>query len=145
MLECLTAVNACGLYQTQPESNMIETPHSQDEHVENCKEEIMASSTSLENVWQSAYEKRRDSWKKNMTISMNEPQNVNGGSVLEPDIISYETALENQIRQTVDTPMTPSIQQHIDVLDPERDVDINKVIMDWNLNDNQACAFKIIS
>jgi hypothetical protein len=117
---------------------MIEIPHSQDKHAENCEEEIMASAMNLENVWQSAYEEQRDNWKKNMTISMNEPQNVNGGSILEPDIVSYKTALENQIRQMDDTAMMPSIQQHVDVLDPERDVDINKVIMDWNLNDDQA-------
>ena len=38
--------------------------------------------------------------------------------------------------------MTSSIQQINDVLE---DVDINKTIEDWSLNDDQACAFRVIS
>jgi hypothetical protein len=90
VLECLAAANACGLYQNQLEPNMTEIPRSQDEQTGDYEEEIMASATDLENVWQFIYNDRRNNWKENMTISTNEPQNANDGSILEPNIVSYE-------------------------------------------------------
>ena len=83
--------------------------------------------------------------KKNLTISMDGPGNVNKGNGLQPDIIHYQSAVENEKGKTNDIPMTSSIQQINDVLEPEQDVDINKTFEDWNLNDDQACAFRIIS
>lgn len=50
---------------------------------------------------------------------MDGPGNVNKGNGLQPDIIHYQSAVENEKGKTNDIPMTSSIQQINDVLEPE--------------------------
>ena len=57
--------------------------------MQNGKEEITSSDTKMENVWQSAHEEWHEHWKKNLTISIDGPGNVNKGNGLQPDIIHY--------------------------------------------------------
>ena len=50
---------------------------------------------------------------------MDGPGNVNKGNGLQPDIIHYQSAVENEKGKTNGIPMTSSIQQINDVLEPE--------------------------
>jgi hypothetical protein len=145
VLECLSAADTCGLYQNNQVHTQNTTSPSQDESPDTYEEEIMSSATDLELEWQTAYDQRRDNWRKNATISMNVSTNTSDNDVLEPNIISNDAFVRNGQTPTNSDTMEPSIQQDIDVLDPDRDVDINRIIADWNLNEDQARAFRIIS
>lgn len=64
---------------------------------------------------------------------------------MEPMIAPNDNPYTTQLLENNHILMTPSIQQDMDVLDPEQQVNISEIIKDWNLNTNQARAFKIVA
>ena len=144
LLQCLTDVESCGLYKINRENNSCNT--TQIIQSDDFEERVDPHTVSLEPLWQTTYENRRNNWKKAIIETSNnthntDPTNTNNDGIMSPEIVNNILSQNNN----TNTFSAPTIRQDIKTTDADRHVDIDEIIATWTLNADQARAFKIIA
>ncbi|KAJ6556237.1 hypothetical protein B0H19DRAFT_947758, partial [Mycena capillaripes] len=141
ILECVSYAEDAGLYDrsfcsdNQADPNGIETGH------------FPTKNRDPEDIWQEAYEDRRDSYKRNASGTGIPPNPVLSNS--QKDRANYPARSlvsdGSALRSALLGDEFPEIRQDIQPVNPEKDVDIEAHIRKWTLNHEQAHAFRIIA
>lgn len=141
VLKCLKHVQKSGMYGQSIAASNAEIDSN------TFSEDITNQPTFLEDVWQKAYDDRRDQWKKK---SSSQPA-VSGTTAPVPSteqaahrpVIRDGSAFRNPHNEP--EVRIPAIRQQLEASDPEVDVNISEMVQKWTLNTEQARAFKIVA
>jgi hypothetical protein len=141
-LKCLQHAESGGLFQMiRPQTNT----DLEDTSVEIIKD---SNSDSLEDVWRKTYENRRDQWKKKSSCQGISPMSLSEGSVLgesrPSDSLLRDGSAFREALSEADIRL-PAIQQQINAWDPDHHVDISGMINEYDMNIEQARAFRIVA
>lgn len=160
LLDHFEAIEAChSIHSTRNEHNIQECLlHAQEHnlfdssvavHTREGSEEwahlVLSDDKTCEMEWQTAYDKRRDNWKK-LTAKNTLPEtiaNANSGDSHLQDGSAFREAW-NVPAESSNT-ATARIAQDHPAEDDERDVNIDTVIKKWELNSEQERAFRLVA
>jgi hypothetical protein len=142
ILECVSYAEEAGMYDARlHESHSQDCPSPDSYDFEGAVE---VNGTSEEELWEKAYNDRRDQFKRNASAATNtgaiDPQPDN--SQARKSIIDDGSAFRNAF---LDLDESPEIRQDVVASEPEHHVDVEAHIAKWTLNPEQADAFRIIA
>jgi hypothetical protein len=143
-LECLRHVEESGRYRTRhPRVSTVDLAHSSIQLIESDK------TSDLEEIWRKTYQDRRENWKKRSSCTANEKKIFIGENTKNADPQSNTSTIRDgsAFRKPNNEPeiRLPAFRQQIPASNADQDVNITAMIKEYNLNTEQARAFKIVS
>jgi hypothetical protein len=138
---CLQHMDSCQIFD-----DLSRDPNPVDLAMDNLENDSQLAEQMIENIeqeneWRDCYEKRRAKWKKNQ--ARNDPSKSQSTTNRDTPSMTIET-LQTRPLETRDT-LVPSIEKRTHPINEFCDVNSDRVVQDWSLNDEQARAFKIIA
>jgi len=141
-LDCLSELESAGLFNVS-DSAVIDSPQETERHLcaESSERIMLPADDTLEDQWKDAYEKRRDAWKRKLTDAHAETTTTPSADATQPMVMT-NVGINRILPQTHSQVMeiSPSMNRT-----PGMGISVEELIRDWNLNTEQARAFKIIA
>ena len=126
VIECLNEINQCGI---------LSPSEAQATNIQYHYDEIMLpDELPLEEIWKTAYDKRRDLWKQKLCTPP-DPPSLTSSVHISPNVSSFDTMTYSPA--VTDIAVLP--QQH------QEPVAIGVIVTKWTLNTEQTRAFSLIA
>ena len=139
---CLSELENSGLFDDSETNNSHSSNEAEQDQNPRCPERIMLpDDDTLEDQWKDAYEKRRDEWKRKLSVKHVEMPTSSEADAAQPSIMTNLGAGQSPDDTEARVMQASSSTQSA----PNPTVSIEEIVESWSLNTEQARAFRIIA